>query len=365
MTILGTRPEIIRLSRIMQAMDRYFNHIIVYTGQSYDYEMSGIFFKELGIRKPDYLLNVKSDSLGGQIGNIIQKSENVMFKEKPDAILVLGDTNSSLAAIIAKRLKILIFHMEAGNRCFDWEVPEETNRVIVDVISDYNLAYSENSRLYLINNGVHPSKIFVTGSPLFEVYKYYKVKIDKSDIIRKLKLSSKKYFIVSTHREENVDNPLRLRELFVAFNEIAKKYKFPIIVTLHPRTRKLLSKDIEINSLIQLHKPFGIFDYIKLQKNAYCVLSDSGSIQEESSMLDFNAIQIRANMERQEAFDAGSILLAGFSKASILSAIQVASDMKDKNIILSIPSEYTENFVSAKIVKLMMGFTSIRKYHNK
>lgn len=363
LTILGTRPEIIRLSRIMPKMDQYFNHLIIFTQQSYDYELSKIFFEELELRDPDYLLEVKSDTLGGQIGNILKQTEEVMLKEKPDAILILGDTNSSLAAIIAKRLGILIFHMEAGNRCFDFEVAEETNRALVDVISDYNLPYTQRSKEYLIHSSIHPRTIFVTGSPLAEVYGFYKEKIASSTIVEDLKLKAGQYFIVSAHREENVDNLDNLEELFESLNFVADYYKLPVIVTLHPRTKKRLNNKIKVHPLIKLHKPFGILEYIKLEQNALCTISDSGTIQEESSILNFNAIQIRANSERPEAFDKGVIILAGLNKNSIVNAIDVTVKAKGEEKV--VPDDYKDTNVSSKVAKLIMGLTAVKKYHGK
>lgn len=365
MTILGTRPEIIRLCRILPKMDEYFDHIIVYTSQSYSYELSGIFFKELELRKPDYLLAVKSKTLGGQIANIIKQTEQVMLKENPDALLVLGDTNSALSTILAKRFKILIFHMEAGNRCFDWDVPEEVNRRIVDHISDINLTYTEHARRYLIQEGIHPGNIYVTGSPLTEVFEYFKKKIDESDILKKLNLKQKQYFVVSAHREENVENVNRLRQLFESFNALAEVYKLPIVVSLHPRTRKKLTAVKEIHPLIKLSKPFGFLEYVKLQKHALCVLSDSGTIPEESAILGFRAIQIRVSSERPEAFDTGSIILTGVNKNSIVNAVKlvVRQDKKGEQIVIS--QAYTDKNVSTKVVKLIMGLAGIRKYHHR
>lgn len=365
LTILGTRPEIIRLSRILPKMDEYFNHVIVYTQQSYDYELSKIFFEELELREPDYLLEVKSDTLGGQIGNILKQTEEVLMKEKPDALLVLGDTNSSLSAIIAKRLGILIFHMEAGNRCFDFEVAEETNRALVDVISDYNLPYTQRSKEYLIYSGIHPRAIFVTGSPLAEVYDFFKEKFESSLILEDLDLKPSQYFVVSVHREENVDNPKNLKELFDSLNFVADFYKLPIIITLHPRTKERLNDKIKINPLINLHKPFGILEYIKLEQNALCTISDSGTIQEESSMFDFNAIQIRANLERPEAFDKGVIILAGLNSDSIVSAIEMTVKEREKGQKIAVPDDYKDINVSSKVVKLIMGLTAVKKYHGK
>ncbi|MBI3103847.1 UDP-N-acetylglucosamine 2-epimerase (non-hydrolyzing) [Candidatus Daviesbacteria bacterium] len=366
LTILGTRPEIIRLSRILPKMDEYFNHVIVHTRQSYDFELSKIFFEELELRKPDYLLEVKSDTLGGQIGNILKQTEEVMKKEKPDAILILGDTNSSLSAIMAKRLGILIFHMEAGSRCFDFEVAEETNRALVDVISDYNVPYTQRSKEYLIHSGIHPRTILVTGSPLAEVYDFFKEKIDSSSIIEDLDLKPNQYFVVSAHREENVDNPANLKELFESLNFLTDLYKLPIIITLHPRTKKRLSDNkIKINPKILLHKPFGILEYIKLEQNSLCTISDSGTIQEESSILGFNAIQIRANLERPEAFDKGAIILAGLNKNTIVNAIEMTIKEKELGQKIVTPDDYKDINVSSKVVRLIMGLSAAKKYHNK
>lgn len=356
MTILGTRPEIIRLSRILPKMDECFEHIVVFTNQSFSYELSGLFFKELELRKPNYILSVKADSLGKQIANIFSQTEEVMVKEKPDALLVLGDTNSSLAAVMAKRLKIKIFHMEAGNRSFDWDVPEEVNRRVVDHISDINLPYTEHSRRYLIEEGIHPGSIYVTGSPLREVFEFFKNKIESSTILKQLELEPKKYFVVSAHREENIDNDKHLTELILALNVLAEQYKMPVIISLHPRTKNRLKKiKFKANSLLQFHVPFGYFDFNKLQKNSLCVLSDSGTIQEESAILGFSAIQIRKSSERPEAFDTGSIILTGFNKDIILNAINLLISEENDNKV--IPKDYDDNNVSSKIVKLIMGFT--------
>lgn len=364
MTILGTRPEIIRLACILPKLDEYLDHKIVYTSQSYSPELSTVFFKDFRLRKPDYVLDVKSNTLGGQIANILKQTEDAMVKEKPDAILILGDTNSALSAIIAKRMKIPIFHMEAGNRSFDDNVPEEINRRIVDHISDYNLAYTEHSRRYLIEEGIHPGTIYVTGSPLGEVLDYYKEGIEKSDILEKLELEKRKYFVASTHREENVDNPEHLQEVFGSLNHIAQTYKLPIIVSLHPRTKDRLTKAKihQLHKLVRLETPFGFFDYNKLQKYALCVLSDSGTIQEESAILGFRAIQIRVSSERPEAFDAGTIILTGHNKETIQKAIEIVVNLEGKGEKLDIPEAYKVINVSTKVVKLILGLASIRKY---
>lgn len=363
MTILGTRPEIVRLSRIIPQMDESFDHVIVFTKQSYDYELSEIFFEELGIRKPNYTLDVKSDTLGGLIANIIEQTEEILLKEKPDSILILGDTNSSLSSICARRMKIPIFHMEAGNRSFDWDVPEEVNRRIVDHISNYNLAYTEHARRYLLKEGLDPKSVFVTGSPLTEVFDFYKERIENSSILEELKLKPKEYFLVSAHREENVDNVDRLKELFSSFEILAKTYKLPIIVSLHPRTKKRLEENkIKVDSMVKLLSPFGYIEYCKLQKNSTCVLSDSGTIQEESAILGFPAVQIRVSTERPEAFDAGSIILVGFNKESILNAVELSIKTEKGKVV---PVDYKDHNVSTKVVKLIMGITGINKYHDR
>ena len=360
MIIFGTRPEIIRLSRVFAKLDQYLNLIMVHTGQSYDYEMSEIFFNDLGIRKPDYFLGVKSETLGGQIANIISKSEEVFVKEMPDALLVLGDTNSALSAIIAKRIKIPIFHMEAGNRCFDENVPEEINRKIVDHISDINLPYSENARLYLIKEGIHPGTIFVTGSPLAEVLNYYKKNIEQSEILSNLGLSKNRYFVASIHREENVENKESLLKLIDSLNTAAENYKLPVFVSTHPRTQKLLKKyGFKINKLVSFHKPLGYFDYVCLQKNAFCVLSDSGTILEESSILRFPAVQVRNSSERPEAYDEGSAILSGLDKDIILQSINIVTKQFSSGEKFNVPKDYLSVNVSSKVLRHIAGLTKI------
>lgn len=355
MSILGTRPEIIRLSCVLKKLDQYTDHILVYTGQSYSYELSQIFFKELEIKKPKYFLDVKDETLGGQIGKIISKSEKVLKKENPDAVLILGDTNSALSAIMAKRQKIPIFHMEAGNRCFDENVPEELNRKIVDHISDINLPYTENGRRYLISEGIQPGKIFVTGSPMREVLEYFKDKINASKILEKLNLAKNEYFLASIHREENVDSHDSLIKLIDSLNNLAKHYSKPIIISTHPRTEKRLKEfKIKTNSRLQLLKPFGFFDYVYLQKNAFCVLSDSGTVPEESAILRFPAVQLRNSSERPEAFDAGTIILSGLDKDNILFSVEiVTSQIIEENT--RIPYDYMDSNISTKVLKLIVG----------
>ena len=358
MTILGTRPEIIRLSRVIAALDRYANHVLVYTNQSYDYELSTIFFKELRIRRPDHVLSAKSETLGGQIANILIQTEQVISKEKPDAILVLGDTNSALSGIIAKRKKIPLFHMEAGNRCFDWDVPEEVNRRIVDHISDYNLAYTEHARRYLLQEGIPPKDIIVTGSPLTEVYQYYKKYFHKGPIFKELKLADRQYILVSCHREENIENKARMREFFDTLKFLKAKYHKRILVSLHPRTRAKISEREWEKEGIEVHKPFGFFPFIQLEKHAFCVLSDSGTIQEESAIVGFPAVQIRYSTERPEAFDAGSIVVCGLEKRAVENAMNLVTA---KDCVNSIPTDYRDTHVSQKVVRFIVGTLGVRK----
>jgi UDP-N-acetylglucosamine 2-epimerase (non-hydrolysing) len=362
MTFIGTRPEIIRLSRTMTRLDEFVNQIIVHTGQNYDYELNEIFFKELELRKPDYFLEVDTSSLEASVGEIIRKSGTVMRKENPDAVLVLGDTNSCLAAYMAKRLHIPVFHMEAGNRCFDLNVPEEVNRRIIDHISDFNLVYTEHARRHLISEGLPHRRIYLTGSPMKEVLDYYLPKIEGSRALYDLSLKPNSYFIVSTHREENVDNPENLSRILHVLNKLAEDYNIPVIVSTHPRTRKKIEKltDLQINSLISFLKPFGFLDYVNLQMNALCVLSDSGTISEESSILNFPAISLRQSMERPEAQDAGTIVLTGFEPEVVLNAIQsVIKEFEITGGYKMIADEYKIDNTSWRVLKLILGNTKL------
>ena len=366
MTILGTRPEIIRLSRVMAKMDQYFHHKIVFTQQSFDYEMSQIFFEELEVRKPDFLLNVKSETLGGQISNILTQTEAVMLSERPDAVLIMADTNTALSGIIAKRLHIPIFHFEAGYRAFDWDIPEETNRRVIDSISDYNLAYAEHARRNLIREGIHQDTIFVIGSPYPEIFAHYRKKIERSNILEQLGLTRQEYFVVSTHREENVDNAANLRRLFAAFDRLHRRYGLPVIVTAHPRTRKRLSEfGIEPGPGITLSKPFGYLDYNKLQLNARCVVSDSGSVQEESSTLGFPAVLLRKSTERPETFDTGLIGITGLDENIIVAAVAMTVDQYSNREEVVCPRDYLDTNVSTKVVKIILGHTGLRKYQTQ
>jgi UDP-N-acetylglucosamine 2-epimerase len=358
MTFIGTRPEIIRLSRTMARLDEFLNQVIVHTGQNYDYELNEIFFKELELRKPDYFLEVDTSSLEASVGDIIRKSGEVLRKENPDAVLVLGDTNSCLAAYMAKRLHIPVFHMEAGNRCFDFNVPEEVNRRIIDHISDFNLVYTEHARRHLISEGLPHRRIYLTGSPMKEVLDYYMSKINQSSVLESLKLTAKRYFVISTHREENVDNQDNLNKILYILNKLAEVYNLPVIVSTHPRTSKRLEKltDIEMNPLIRFLKPFGFLDYVYLQMNALCVLSDSGTISEESSILNFPAISLRQSMERPEAQDAGTIILTGFDPVVVLNSIQIiVKEFEKSNGYIRIPDDYNIDNTSWRVLKLISG----------
>ena len=358
-TILGTRPEIIRLSEIIKLADKVFNHCLVHTGQNYDYQLNEIFFNDLDLRKPNYFLNVVGRNLGETIGNVISKSYEVLIKEKPDALLVLGDTNSVLCTIAAKRLKIPIFHMESGNRCFDQNVPEETNRKISDHISDINLTYTEHSRRYLLSEGFRKDHIFVTGSPLFEVLTRHKDKISCSDILTEQKLQKYNYFVVSAHREENIDIKDNFIGLMESLNKFASKYKLPIIFSTHPRTKKRIEElNITFDPLIKLVSPLGFFDYVFLQQNALCVLSDSGTISEESAMMNFSAVSIRTSTERPEAIDFGSIVLGGISEIDIFNAIETCLSTKIDHSS-DIPYEYKVKDVSKRVIRVIQSYTSI------
>ena len=360
MTILGTRPEIIRLSETIKACDKYFDHVLVHTGQNYDVNLNDIFFSELGLKKPDYFLECVGNTLGESMGNIIAKSYDVIVKENPDAVLVLGDTNSALSAISAKRLKKPIFHMEAGNRCWDWNVSEMINRRIVDSISDINLPYTENSRRYLLSEGVDGKTIFVTGSPMSEVINAHKDKIEQSDILDKLNLKPKQYILVSAHREENIDLEDNFMSLMNAINNVAQRYDMPVIYSTHPRSQKFIEKrNFVFDPRVKNLKPFGFFDYNKLQQNAYCVLSDSGTLSEESAILKFNGVLIRTSTERPEALDAGSVIIGGITTESIEQAIDIAVSMDNNNELRGLPADYNDLNVSIKVVKIIQSYTDI------
>jgi len=361
LTIIGTRPEIIKLALTIRELDKYATQVLVHTGQNYDYELNKIFFDDLGIRKPDYFLDAVGDSLAQTIGNIISKSDEVMEKEKPDAVLLYGDTNSCLSIISAKRRKIPVFHMEAGNRCFDERVPEEINRKIVDHLSDINMTITEHARRYLIAEGIRPETIFKIGSSMKELLTKFKEKIDKSNVLTELSLQKNNYFVVSAHREENIDSERNFHNLIDSLNTIAEEYKKPLIFSTHPRTRKKIeeTKSIVLNPLIQLNKPFGFFDYIALQENAYCVVSDSGTITEESSILSFPAITIREAHERPEGMDEGTLIMSGIKPAEVMDAIKVSVNQyaETKNPFEIVP-DYDVDNVSKKVVKIILSYTN-------
>lgn len=360
MIILGTRPEIIRLSACIKACDRYFNNILVHTGQNWDYTLNQIFFEDLGLRAPDYYLDSVGKTLGETMGNIIARSYDVLQKEQPDALLILGDTNSTLAAISAKRLKVPIFHMEAGNRCFDQNVPEEINRKIVDHISDINLPYTEHSRRYLLSEGFRKEHIFVTGSPMQEVLQECMDKIDASDILQRLGIEKSKYIIVSAHREENIDNEQNFMSLMNAINSIAERYQMIVIYSTHPRSMKFIEqRNFKFNPLVQNMKPFGFFDYNKLQKNSYCVLSDSGTLSEESAMLGFPGIILRTSTERPEVLDKGTVIIGGITGKDIEQAIDLAVAMSINQERVELAQDYKDFNISAKIVKIIQSYTKI------
>ena len=361
LTVVGTRPEIIRLSRVMSLLDEHVDHIIAHTGQNYDYELNEIFYKDLDLRKPDFFLNVDVSSLEASVGDIIRKSGELLRKEKPDALLVLGDTNSCLSAYMAKRLHIPIFHMEAGNRCFDFNVPEEINRRVIDHIADFNLVYTEHARRHLISEGLPHRRIYLTGSPMYEVLNHYRPKIDASDILDTLKLTKGQYFVVSVHREENVDNLENLRRILLILNRMAEDYRVPVIVSTHPRTRKRLeaSDSLKMNSLIRFLKPFGFTDYVHLQMNALCTVSDSGTISEESAILSFPAISLRNSMERPEAQDAGTIVLTGFSEEVVMRSVELVIFEKNAGIEKEISVDYKVSNTSWRVVKLIQGLSSL------
>ncbi|WP_054942742.1 non-hydrolyzing UDP-N-acetylglucosamine 2-epimerase [Paenibacillus ihuae] len=360
MTILGTRPEIIRLSECIKACDRYFNHILVHTGQNWDYTLNEVFFNELELRQPDYFLEAVGTNLGETMGNIIAKSFDVLEKEKPDALLILGDTNSALSAIAAKRLKVPIFHMEAGNRCFDQNVPEEINRKIVDHISDINLPYTEHSRRYLLSEGFRKEHIFVTGSPMQEVLQAHMENIDASDVLERLNLEPEKYILVSAHREENIDNERNFISLMTAINKIAERYQLPVIYSTHPRSMKYIEqRNFKFHPLVQNLKPFGFFDYNQLQKNSYCVLSDSGTLSEESAMLNFAGVLLRTSTERPEVLDKGSVVIGGIDEKNIEQSVELAINMKMNHEIHLLANDYSDNNVSTKVVKIIQSYVGI------
>lgn len=360
MTIVGTRPEIIKLSRVIDELDRHVAHILVHTGQNYDYELNEIFFKDLGLRKPDHFLDAAGKTAAETIGNVIAKADQMIGKEGPDALLLLGDTNSCLAAISAKRRKVPIFHMEAGNRCFDLRVPEEINRKIVDHISDINLPYTEHARRYLLQEGIRPETVIKTGSPMSEVLSHYMPRIKQSDILPRLQVREGEYFLVSAHREENIDSDENFNDLIATLRVLATTHKRPVIVSTHPRTRKRV-ETLNLTALdeqVRFLKPLGFLDYVNLEMNAICVISDSGTITEESSILSFPAVTIRQAHERPEGMDEGTLIMCGLKADRVLEAIEVvvAQHSKKRRAFRLVQDYETEN-VSKKVVRIILSYT--------
>jgi UDP-N-acetylglucosamine 2-epimerase (non-hydrolysing) len=360
MTVVGTRPEIIKLSRVIAELDRHVTHVFVHTGQNYDYELNEIFFEELGIRAPDYVLDTGGDNPAHTIGKTIANTDNLLVKENPDAFLLLGDTNSCLSSIAAKRRKIPIFHMEAGNRCFDQRVPEEINRKIVDHISDINLTYTEHARRYLLSEGLKPETVIKTGSPMKEVLEYHQSQIEASDILDRLGLKQGAYFVISAHREENIDSHNNFAELLATLSAIDKHYNLPMIISTHPRTRnRIESTGFDIKGKhLNFMRPLGFIDYVKLQAQSYCVISDSGTITEESSILGFPAVTIRQAHERPEGMDEGTLIMCGLKANKVLDSIEmVKSQTSDPNGSFRLVSDYDTVNVSKKVLRIIMSYT--------
>ena len=359
MTRVGTRPEVIKLCRVIVKLDSHFRHILVHTGQNHDYELNQVFFNQLEIRKPDHFLNVVGATLGETIGRILARAYEVMVLEQPDAVLLLGDTNSCLAAIVAKRLKIPIFHMEAGNRCFDQRVPEELNRKIVDHASDMNLTYSDHARDYLLREGLPPDRVIKTGSPMYEVLSHYQPMIERCDVLGALKLQPEDYFVVSAHREENVDSERHFRKLIELLEAVAETYCRRIVFSVHPRTRvRIESGNVRLPTLVELHKPFGFFEYVRLQTQARAVLSDSGTITEESSILNFPAVNIREAHERPEGMEEGAVMMTGLERERVLQALDILETQpRGSERCLRMVNDYDVFNVSEKVLRIIVSYT--------
>jgi UDP-N-acetylglucosamine 2-epimerase len=359
MTIVGTRPELIKMSRVIAELDRHTNHVLVHTGQNFDYELNRVFFEDMGIRDPDHFLGVAADSAAQAIARVIEKADAVMEQEKPEALLLYGDTNSCLAVIPAKRRKIPVFHMEAGNRCFDQRVPEELNRKVLDHLSDFNLVLTEHARRYLIAEGIRPETIIKTGSHMHEVLQHYRARIDASDVLQRLGLVRDGYFLVSAHREENVDSENNLRHLLETLNALARKYEKTVVVSTHPRTRKRLDAfgTKEMDQRVQFMKPFGFTDYIRLQMEAACVLSDSGSLTEEASLLNLPAVALRHTHERPEGMDKGTLMMAGLRSDRVLDAVRVVLAQHDRNRrVIPAVDDYENGPASAQMVRVVLSY---------
>ena len=367
MTILGTRPEIIRLASVIKSLDTFCEHFLVHTGQNYDYNLNKVFFADLGLREPDLQLSVKNDTIYGQLANIINETGKILDQIKPDAVLVLGDTNSALSVIVARRLNIPVYHMEAGDRSFDKDVPEELNRRLVDHSSDILLAYTEASRRNLLREGIHPGKVFVTGSPIYEVYSSLEKKYERSEVLAKLKLQEKEFITASIHREENVDIKGGLNKIVESFNCLAQKYNVPIIVSTHPRTKaklKILGLFQSCHEQVKWHEPFGLIDFLKLQTSAKCVVSDSGTIHEDASVLGFPAVAIRKSTEKPESIDAGHCVITGLDPQAVERAVNIAIETSNSQIQLPMPVEYCVQDVSTKVVKIIIGMNEVVRRRN-
>ncbi|MGH3764959.1 MAG: non-hydrolyzing UDP-N-acetylglucosamine 2-epimerase [Pseudonocardiaceae bacterium] len=362
-TVMGTRPEMIRLSRVIARLDRSTAHVVVHTGQNYDYELNEIFFDDLGLRRPDHFLNADCSSLGATLGDILAKTEDVLVREQPHAMLVLGDTNSCISAVMARRMRIPVYHMEAGNRCFDENVPEETNRRLVDHVADYNLVYTEHARRNLLSEGIHPSRIMLTGSPMREILNHHRTAISSSDALRRQGLVEGEYMLVSLHREENVDNPVRLSSVLGALQVLNEEYGLPMLVSTHPRTRKRLEhQPTELTEKLILRPPFGFTDYVRLQQSARVVLSDSGTISEESTILGFPAVTLRDSIERPEAIDTGGIVCAGVDTDAIVDAVAIVLDQYEHESRPAIPTDYLIPDTSRRVVNFIRSTVHNRRF---
>ncbi len=360
MTIVGTRPEIIRLSSVIKACDAYFDHVLVHTGQNWADSLNKIFFEDFDLRDPDHFLGVVGGNIGETMGAILAKSYEVLERERPDALLVLGDTNSALSAICAKRLKVPIFHMEAGNRCWDWNVPEMTNRTIVDHIADINLPYTEHSRRYLLSEGIDGKTIFVTGSPMREVLRDMRDKIEVSGVLERLGLEQGRYFVLSAHREENIDSEQAFLSLMSGVNHIAERFGMPVLYSAHPRSRKFIeARGFEFHPLVQVHEPFNFSDYNKLQINSYCVLSDSGTLSEESAILGFPGVLVRTSTERPEALDAGTVMIGGITGPEMEQAVSLAVAMAEAGAAVGTVADYETTAVSTKVARIIQSYAKI------
>lgn len=364
MTVVGTRPEIIRMSRIINAFEEHTDHVLVHTGQNYDYELNEIFFEDLGLRRPDHFLEADTSSLGAVLGDVLRGTERVLLEEKPDAMVVLGDTNSCISALMARRLKVPVYHLEAGNRSFDPNVPEEINRHLVDHVADYNLVYTEHSRRNLLAEGLHPSRVIHMGSPMKEVLDFYADRIEQSDVLERLGLTEGEYLVASVHREENVDLPQRLESVLDSLSAVASDQKVPILVSTHPRTRKRIEEfGLTTSADVILHSPVGFSDYVRLQKSARCVVSDSGTISEESTMLGFPAVTLRDAIERPEAIDAGGIVVTGITWASVVDAVRVTMSQHVRMGRASVPEDYQVTDSARRVLNILLS--TARMYRSR